>query len=444
MYEALLSLGMDLGTTSTQLILSRLGVENRASGFAVPELAITSREILYQSPVHFTPLLRPGLVDGDALRQLVLEEYRRAGLCREDIDTGAIIVTGETSRAENAREAARALENLAGDFVVATAGPDLESALAARGSGAVEFSERTGKTVLHIDIGGGTSNLALIRSGSIEKTGCLNVGGRLVKLDEQGIVTYVSPALSGLTQLQVGDRPGISKLEALAGLLTQGLEMAAGLRPETELLVRLSTREAREVFQCWEKVTLSFSGGVAECIRNRFAPLKFGDMGPILGQAIRESPLCRGEYRIGDQPIRATVIGAGCHSAQLSGSTVFHQNIPFPLKNLPVRRPGEPGPEGISVLALPGPEGTGYAGIATLAEKIAEESGPMVLVCLERDAAQALGQRLALNLGREKPILCIDGIRLPPGSYLDVGAPVGPALPVVVKTLIWKEGQSHE
>ena len=444
MSEALLSLGLDLGTTSTQLILSRLGVENRASGFAIPELAITSREILYQSPVHFTPLAGPGMVDGDALRELVLAEYRRAGIRREEIDTGAIIVTGETSRAENAREAARALEKLAGDFVVATAGPDRESVLAAKGSGAVEASEATEKPVLHMDIGGGTSNLALIRAGKIEKTGCMNVGGRLIKLDSQGTVTYVSPALSGLTDIKPGDRPGTSRLEALAKILVEGLEMAAGLRPETALLERLSTREARQVFRVREDVCLSFSGGVAECIRREFPPLEFGDMGPILGQAIKESPLCRGDYRLADQPIRATVIGAGCHSAQLSGSTVFHQNIPFPLKNLPVCSPGEEEAGENAVLALPGPEQAGYEGIAALAQAIAGQERPMVLVCLERDVAQALGQRLALLLGRQKPILCIDGIRLPPGSYLDVGTPVGPALPVVVKTLIWKEGQSHE
>lgn len=444
MSEALLSLGLDLGTTSTQLVLSRLGVENRATGFAVPEMAITSREILYQSPVHFTPLLRPGLVDADALRALVLAEYRRAGVSREDIDTGALIVTGETSRAENARAASQALADLAGDFVVATAGPDLESVLAAKGSGAVDFSETTGKTVLHIDIGGGTSNLALIRGGKIEKTGCLNVGGRLVKFDREGTVTYVSPALTGLTPIQVGNKPDLPQLEALAKKLVEALEMAAGLRPRGHLLDRLATEEAAEVFCISEEVTLSFSGGVAECIRHSYAPLEFGDIGPILGQAIRESSLCRRQYRIADAPIRATVIGAGCHSAQLSGSTVFYQNIPFPLKNIPVWSPDQPRPEETSVLALPGPEKPGYGGIAALAEAIAKDAREMVLVCLERDAAKALGQRLALKLGREKPILCIDGVRLSPGSFLDVGAPVGPALPVVVKTLIWKKGANRE
>lgn len=441
MAETLTSVGIDVGTTSTQLIVSELTVANRASGFSVPELAITDRRIRYQSPIYFTPLLRDTLVDGEKLREIIINEYRAAGLTREQVDTGAILVTGETSRKENARAVSEALSDLAGDFVVATAGPDLESALAAKGSGAVAYSAETGKPVLHMDIGGGTSNLALIRGGILEKTGCLNVGGRLVKLDETGTVTYVSPVLSGLTDLRVGDRPGKARLRALADMLVQALEMAAGVREEGPLLTRLSTEEAGAVFRTREPVTLSFSGGVAACIREEHPLLEFGDMGPVLGQAIAESRLCRGDYRLGREPIRATVIGAGCHSAQLSGSTVFYQNIPFPLKNLPVVHPGEMPPEERHVLALPGPSG-GYGALAALSEEVPEQD--MILVCLEADAAKALGQKLALRFGTQKPILCLDGIRLPPGSYLDVGEPLGPALPVVVKTLIWKEGTSHE
>ena len=110
-------------------------------------------------------------MDGPEIRRIVEEEYRKAGIKRGQVDTGAIIITGETSRKENARTVLAALSELAGDFVVATAGPDLESVLAAKGAGAVEYSEKTGKTVLHMDIGGGTSNLALIEKGQVVQTG---------------------------------------------------------------------------------------------------------------------------------------------------------------------------------------------------------------------------------------------------------------------------------
>ena len=155
MSEALLSVGLDVGTTTTQLIVSRLQVQNQASSFAVPELQITDRQVVYRSPVHFTPLLGEDLVDGAGTREIVKKEYEAAGITPEQVDTGAVIITGETSRKENARQVVDALSEYAGDFVVATAGPDLESVLAAKGSGAVDHSAQTGKTVLHMDIGGG-------------------------------------------------------------------------------------------------------------------------------------------------------------------------------------------------------------------------------------------------------------------------------------------------
>ena len=447
MSDRLLSVGLDVGTTSTQLVVSELAVENRASGFAVPEMEITDRVIRYKSPVYFTPLLDEARVDGWGIRKIVEREYAAAGICREDVDTGAVIITGETGRKENARAVLDALSDFAGEFVVATAGPDLESVLAAKGAGAVAYSVETGKRVLHMDIGGGTANLALIEGGKIRKTGCLNVGGRLLKFDFQGIVTYVSPVLDGICSLQVGQKATEEQVETVAETLVQALEMAAGLREETELLEKLWTKESGTTWRMEEReMVLSFSGGVADCIEKEIPWLEFGDMGPVLGRAIRESRLCRGDYRLGRETIRATVIGAGCHSASLSGSTVFIQNMKLPLKNVPVAHPGmDRGSirrelqkqEGICVLSMAGMASPSYRQVQSLAEEIAAAmEGKQVMLCLEQDMAKALGQALALRLGDDAEILCIDRVRLPEGSYLDVGLPIGPAFPVVVKTLI--------
>ena len=456
----LLSVGLDVGTTSTQMVVSRLTVENRAGAFAVPELDIARREILYKSPVHFTPLLGIDRVDGAALRRIVEEEYANAGIRREDVDTGAIIITGETSRRENARAVAEALSDFAGDFVVATAGPDLESVLAAKGAGAVDFSEKTGKRVLHFDIGGGTSNLALIEDGQITATACLNVGGRLVKI-EDGKIIYVSPVLHGFFRGKVGDMADERELTALSEELARVLEMAAGLREADERLSRLETQEIAAPLRpqaraernraepgSWRGVVcalarndmnkvISFSGGVADCVDTDRDWLAFGDIGVLLGRAIRNSRLCRGEYMLGEQTIRATVIGAGCHSAQLSGSTVFHQNIAFPLKNLPVvtRVEDLSGLDGPGVLAIAG-EALDFAGVRDLAKDLVRSVKPPVYIAAAGDMAKALGVQIALALGRNAEILCIDRVRLREGDYLDVGAPVGPALPVVVKTLV--------
>lgn len=443
--KKLKSVGLDLGTTSTQMVVSELTVENRASPFAVPELEISQRRILYESPVYFTPLVSEQRMDAAALRKIVEEEYRRAGITREDVDTGAIIITGETSRKENAQAVLEAMSDLAGDFVVATAGPDLESVLAAKGAGAADYSADTGKTVLHMDIGGGTSNLSLIRGGVIQETGCLNVGGRLLKLTQEGIVTYVSPVLQELCGLQVGEKAEENQIQQIAQTLAQALEMAAGLREVTPLLEVLTTQETlRPWIPPKEAVIPSFSGGVADCIGRDYPSFQFGDIGPALGRAIRESRLCQGEYVLGKETIRATVIGAGCHSAQLSGSTVFWQNISFPLKNIPVVRPhslsdiGESvkRQEGVSILSLPGKNSPSYAETVEMAQTILDQGLENYLICLEQDMAKALGQALAVRLPKQTPILCIDGVKAGEGSYLDIGKPLGGAFPVVIKTLV--------
>ncbi len=454
MSDRLLSVGLDVGTTTTQMILSAITVQNRASGFAVPEMTITEREVLYKSPVHFTPLVGGHLVDGDAIRSLVEQEYQNAGIRREDVNTGAIIITGETSRKENASAVLQALSDYAGEFVVATAGPDLESVLAAKGAGASEYSEKTGKTVLHMDIGGGTSNLALLRDGKVVRTGCLNVGGRLLKLNRAGEVTYVSPVLKDLTQIRVGDKPALTQLTQIAQMLCSALEMAAGRKEETELLRQLATDEVKAIWEVpREPVTVSFSGGVADCIEKEIPPLQYGDIGPLLGKAIRESSLCKNDYILGKETIRATVIGAGCHSTQLSGSTVFCRNVELPKKNLPVisfsaREQESPDfPKVIAaklaacdsleaVLAMEGYESPDYRQVSGLAEKILAGVGDRpVYLCLQGDMAKALGQRLCL-MTEKRPCLCLDRLKFTPESYLDIGTPVGPCFPVVIKTLV--------
>ncbi len=453
MGETLRSVGLDVGTTSTQMVLSRLTVENRGSSFSVPEMEITGREIIWRSPVYFTPFLDETHVDGEKIREILAEEYRKAGISQKDVDTGAVIITGETARKENARAVLEAVSEFAGEFVAATAGPDLESVLAAKGAGATEFSRQTGKTVLHMDIGGGTSNLSLIADGQIQRTGCLDVGGRLITFRKNGEISYVSPALAPVFHRKPGEIPEKAELEALAETLARVLEMAAGLRPETELLQKFSTGECSELWKpAPPGAVISFSGGVADCIETEHADLEFGDLGPLLGRAIRRSRLCGGEYRLGTETIRATVIGAGCHSAQLSGSTVFVRGISLPRQDLPVvhltaREQETPGIsrriselldrfEG-AVLALPGWKSPDYGKIRELAGEIARGFGSReILVCLENDMAKALGQALALQLPESRGCLCIDRVRLEQNSYLDIGAPAGPALPVVVKTLI--------
>ena len=139
--SSILSVGIDIGTTTTQLIFSRLTIQNEGTAYSVPRFAITEKEILYRSRIHFTPLLSDTVIDAEGVRKIIDAEYTASGFDRTDIQTGAIIITGETARKENARDVLSALSGYAGDFVVATAGPALESVLAGKGSGSQDYSE---------------------------------------------------------------------------------------------------------------------------------------------------------------------------------------------------------------------------------------------------------------------------------------------------------------
>lgn len=165
MEQQLLSVGIDIGTSTTQLVFSLLTIQNTASAFSVPRMVITGKEIVYASDIYFTPLLSDTVINSDEIRRIIDREYEKAGVKKESIQTGAVIITGETARKENASEVLYALSGYAGDFVVATAGPDLEGIIAAKGAGGRAFSDAKKASVLNFDIGGGTSNLALFKSG---------------------------------------------------------------------------------------------------------------------------------------------------------------------------------------------------------------------------------------------------------------------------------------
>ena len=134
MRETICSVGIDIGTSTTQLVFSRLTMENRSAGSMIPRIEIVGKEIVYRSPIYFTPLCEEDRIDAGRLKEILKKEYAQAEIRSEDVKTGAVIITGETARMENAEEVLRAVSDMAGDFVVSTAGPDLESVLSAKGA----------------------------------------------------------------------------------------------------------------------------------------------------------------------------------------------------------------------------------------------------------------------------------------------------------------------
>lgn len=454
--ESLISVGIDMGTSTTQLIFSRLHLKNAAAPFAVPDVQITEKEILYKSDIHFTPLLSDTVIDVDGIRDIVAQEYRRAGMEKSEVDTGAVIITGETARKKNAREVLEALSGFAGDFVVATAGPDLESVLAGAGAGADAYSREHGCSVLHFDIGGGTTNMAFYDDGELKATGCLNIGGRLVKIQD-GRIVYLSPVLGGLCDLSVGQAATEERLRPVISLLVQSLTDMAFSHGETipHSLRTTPLMPLPDKIDCF-----SFSGGVADLIYTDAPPEPFayGDIGVLLGQAIRKSRLFSHRTMVPSQTIRATVVGAGSHSTQLSGSTISFSSAHFPYRNLPVlaltqQEQNDPAAairkklswfresdEKTAALFLPGEESPGFARIQAYAEGIllgAKDLDPLI-IAVEQDMGKALGQAI-LARQPKRELVCLDGVKLRQGAYLDIGRPVaqGNALPVVIKTLIF-------
>src|SRR5678816_3444009 len=157
----LLSVGVDVGTTTTQVIFSRLNLQDVSRAGQIPRINITDRKVIYQSPIVFTPLLDFETIDADRLNEIVRREYAAAGVDPSQVETGAVIITGETAKKKNADEILRALSGLAGEFVVTVAGPHLESLIAGRGSGAAAYSQQHFARVTNVDIGGGSANSAL-------------------------------------------------------------------------------------------------------------------------------------------------------------------------------------------------------------------------------------------------------------------------------------------
>jgi ethanolamine utilization protein EutA len=474
--ERILSVGIDIGTSTTQIVFSRITIENLASDFSVPRIEIMAKEVFYKSDIYFTPLLSPLEIDMNAIKVIIVKEYAKAGVKKEDLKTGAVIITGETARKNNASAAARVLSGFAGDFVVATAGPDLESVIAAKGAGTDIYSKKNGVLAANFDIGGGTSNFASFNCGVLQNTGCLDIGGRLIKVDQKRI-TYIAPKIQRLLEynklpLKTGDSADIKLLKKAAGLMCEMLEMAVGLRQKNDFYPIISTLQGKEIKLSEPIRYLSLSGGVADYFYRNHSEtdiFKYGDIGILLARAIIESePFKSVKFIEPAETIRATVVGAGSHIMDISGSTIHYSENLLPIKNIPILKlsPSEElsgsaiaeaikrklewfsyeGELQTPAIAFAGSRGLSFVHIEELADGIIEGSQgifqhklPLILV-IETDLAKVMGQTIRAKLGRDKPIICIDSIHADNGDYIDIGSPVanGRVVPVVIKTLVFQ------
>lgn len=220
MENEIISVGIDIGTTTTQLVFSKITIENTSNPFIVPDIKITNKEIIYRSKIYFTPLLSNCIIDLKKIKKIIMDEYKEAKVNKRDISTGAVIITGETSRKENAEEVLQVLSEFAGDFVVATAGADLEGILAGHGAGASELSKNKMNKVINFDIGGGTTNAVIFDNGEVVDVFALDIGGRLIKIDFDGNVIYISERIQHIIDrlelnINLDSIPNLSELKKL-------------------------------------------------------------------------------------------------------------------------------------------------------------------------------------------------------------------------------------
>ena len=479
---AILSVGIDVGTSTTQVVFSKLQMDNAGGYFSVPRVAIVDKEVVYKSEIYMTPLKTDVLIDTEALRDIVAAEFRKAGYRPEDTDSGAVIITGESARKENSDAVLKSLSDFAGDFVVSAAGPDMESLIAGKGSGAWQYSMDHHCRVANLDIGGGTTNVVLFEDGETAARGCLDIGGRLICMDSQGMITKVSPAAAVMAQaagvsVSVGDRCDELKLTAVTRQMAAALNVYLGVDTDTsaggkaDAILRQIKTPGSSDFPRPEKVqAVFFSGGVADLIYHESADTwAYGDIGVLLGRAIRESRLFTDFQKMEPgETIRATVVGAGTYTTTISGSTITYSDDIFPLKNIPVIKldeelqeacfAGETEPvirriqwvlgqndEEHFILAMPGKRNPGYmemkraaASIRQIMDRVQPPGEPILLV-IESDIAKAMGQMIRQQPDLKRQVVAIDSIHVEDGEYVDMGKPMmnGMVIPVVVKTLIF-------
>jgi ethanolamine utilization protein EutA len=477
---SLTSVGIDIGSSTSHLIFSRLIL--RRQGIALSSrFVVVSREIIYESPILLTPYLDKTTIDTQKLGVFIHDAYDQAGLTPQAIDTGAVIVTGEAAKKKNAEAIAALFSAQAGKFVCATAGHNLEALLAAYGSGAVRMTkEEPGNlTVMNVDIGGGTSKIAIVRAGDVIDTAALEVGARLVAMDDQEKINRLEDAGA-----KIGDAAGLSlglnrtldarEKDAMAGLLCNCLFEVLERLPLSSLTHSLMLTPGVSFSEPIDVIT--FSGGVSEYIYG-YEKRNLGDLGNELGSKVRaRAQALSGKMvlKTPDVRIRATVIGASQYTVQVSGNTIFlsHSDL-LPLRNLQVITPHFEQRETISseevqaaiqkalqrfdmqdaeraaALAIHWEIGPSYPLIRTLAEGVAgamrehvDQGHPLVLV-FDADIAKLVGNILDKEIMPGSGIVSIDGIDLRDFDFIDIGQelPDAKAVPVVIKSLIFRHAE---
>ncbi|MBP1876298.1 hypothetical protein LPJGGPFB_05203 [Ensifer adhaerens] len=468
----LLTVGIDIGSSTSHLLFARV-VMRRETEDLSSSFVVINRQVVWRSPILLTPFLPDGTIDARELRHFFQHCYEDAGYRRSHIDTGAVILTGEAIKKTNARAIDEIFANESGRFVCATAGHKLECMLAAHGSGATALSKKRGACGLHVDIGGGTTKLALIDNGEIVSVAAFAVGGRLVAKDTQGVWSRLDDS-ARLTAQELGistnptamadptNRAAIAK--RLASLAVD--EILGG--PLDDLGRRFLLTEPLE--RSVEPSYITFSGGVSEYIFG-YEESDHGDIARLLADEIISQLTPHISIPIVDagQRIRATVIGASQFTVQVSGKTLYMNgaNV-LPKHNIPVVHLGRELPEVVDAEEIAAafrqsadrqdrdtmamiafaftwtgePEYQRLLAVAQGIKAVAAPDGtreePLVLM-IDGDVGQTIGRILDRELGIHTHLISVDGVRLKDLDFVDLGEFMNPpgVIPVVIKSLLF-------
>ena len=472
----LTSVGIDIGTATSQIIFSRL-VLRRLGRELSSRFVVTERKPLYLSPVHFTPYAAGrARIDDQALARLVDTAYQEAGIVTAQVDTGAIILTGEAIRRDNARAIADLFAAERGNFVCASAGHNFEALLSAHGSGAVALSAERQCRVLNVDIGGGTTKLAVAERGQVPNTAAFHVGGRLLATDTDGVISILEPGGQALArqvglEWQIGDRVTTEQIEQVADHMAKAvlaLVQQEKPAPEFELLWLTPPLGSAKSYHA-----VVFSGGVGEYVYGKESK-SFGDLGAPLGRALKRQ-IANGALAWPLAParecIRATVMGAAQHTIQVSGNTIYRSNGDLlPRKNLQALRPAVDLSENIHPPALAAAVASHFKafdlkegeaevalvfrwGGAPAAVRIAAfchglmeglprtlENGRPIYLVFDHDLAGLVGNILKNDFDLKNDILAIDGVTLHDFDFIDLGKVLEPSgtVPVTIKSLVFR------
>lgn len=472
---ALTTVGIDIGSSTSHLMFAKVHLQRKAQMLS-SSYVVVSREILWKSPILLTPFLPDNTIDAGKLKEFIDGAYESAGLKREAVDSGAVILTGEAIKRSNARAIAQLFADESGKFVCASAGHHLECTLAAHGSGAVALSRRTHRTLLNVDIGGGTTKFALIQNGVIRATWAVAVGGRLLVRDGTGKVTRLEDSARLAAEhlgipLQLGEALAASETKSVTDLLSDVVIACIRGEPPTALAQSLMLTELPGELPKPHWVT--FSGGVSEYIFGREGEV-YGDIAKPLAQRVAAA-FAEGEVAAElidpGNGIRATVIGASQFTVQLSGKTIhISASAALPVHNIPVIFPAlddvdDGTPESIAgtvhsalrrmdleagqtvAVAIKWHGDPYYRRLRNLADGLALALGcaselPVVLM-VDGDVAKTLGGILEQELKLPRPVVALDGVQLQELDYVDVGKMVEPAavVPVVIKSLLFSAGR---